>query len=236
MNKLGLSIVIVFFVANVATADVTWYDDQGAFEAAAAAAGLAFLELETFEESTLAPNSVVAFADPLAPGVPNGPFPSGMTGCTDWIYQSNTLGGNPVQPSPQGADGLAAASVGYFEASSDVVVSNYFVNSVDIDLYDGAEKSAVGFNTLTFGGGSTVEVRAYGAGEAYLGMITVPADAAGSFFVGVIADDEDQRIGRINVYDPLGGAEGGDNIQTWIPEPASLALLAIGALFVPRRR
>jgi hypothetical protein len=235
MKKLGLSVLLVFFVASVATADITWYDDQGEFEAAALAAGLVFFELETFEESTLPPNSVTGFNDPLAPGVPNGPFPAGMTGCTDWIYQSNLGGGNPAQPNPRGVNGLAAASVGFMGATSDVVVANTFVDSVDMDLYDGAEKWAVGMNPVTFVGGNTVQVRAYGVGEALLGMITVPANAGGTTFVGVIAADEGQLIGRVNIFDPGNGAEGGDNIQTWIPEPASLALLALGGLLIRRR-
>ena len=235
MKKLGLSALFVFFVASVATADITWYDDQGAFEAAAAAAGLAFFELEDFEESTMGPNSVLGIDDPLAPGLARPNYPNGLTGVSDMLVQSNTLGGAPAVPSPQGVTGIAIASVGFLGCTSDVALSNTFVNSLDMDFDDGAEKWAVGFNTLDNLGGNSVEVRAYGAGEVFLGMTTSPANPGGSFFLGVIAADAGQKIGRINVFSPGNGAEGGDNIQTWVPEPASLALLALGGLLIRRR-
>jgi hypothetical protein len=234
MRKLGLGVLFVFFVANVATADITWYYDQGEFEAAAVGAGLAFFELETYEECTLPPNSVMGFSDPLAPGVPNGPFPSGMTGISDMIVQSNLSGGAPAEPNPRGYNALVAVSAGFFGAASDGVLANYFVDSLDHMFDDGADKPAVGFNTLTFLGSYQVEVRAYGPGEVFLGQTTTAANETGSNFLGVIASNG-QSIHRINIYDAGGGAEGADNIQTWIPEPASLALLALGGLLIRRR-
>ena len=235
MTQLGSAVLVVFSVVSVATADITWYTDQAEFEAAATAAGLSFFELEDYEECTLPPNSITTLNDPLAPGVPNESFPAGMTGVSDMIVQSNLLAGSPDHPNPRGSHGLNSLSVGFFGASSDGVVSNYFVDSHDLDFYDGAEKRAVGFNTLTFLGGTTVEIRAYGVNEVFLGMTTVGADPGGSFFVGVITADGDQLIGRINVFDDPYAAEGADNIQTWIPEPASLALLALGGLLIRRR-
>jgi len=234
MKKLGLGVLFVFFVASVATANITWYTDQGAFEAAATAAGLSFFELEDFEESTMGPNQVLGIDDPLYFGLARPMYPNGLTGISDMKYQSNLGAGNPAQPNPRVLNGIALASVGFLGATSDVAIANTFVDSMDMDFDAGAEKWAVGFNTLDFMGGNQVQVRAYGAGEAYLGMTTVGANPGGNLFVGVIAAS-DQLIGRINVFSAGGGAEGGDNIQTWIPEPASLVLLALGGLLIRRR-
>jgi len=167
--------------------------------------------------------------------VPNKNFPSGLTGVSDMLVQSNLGGGAPDYPNPRGNNALAALTVGFLGASSDIVLANTFVDSFDMDFDEGAEKWALGFNPLDLMGENSVQVRAYGVGETFLGMTTVSADIAGNSFVGVIAPDKAQLIGRINVFSPGYGAEGADNIQTWIPEPASLALLALGGLLIRRR-
>jgi len=228
------ALLLALAVPAAALADITFYTSQTDFETAAMNAGYVLFEVEDYEECTLPPNSVMALNAPLAPGVPNGPFPSGLTGVSDMRVQSNLLAGPAPQPSPRGVDGLAAISVGFYGASSDGVLSNYFVDSHDLIFDDGAEKVAVGFNPLTLLGSYRVDVAVYGPGEVLLGTTSTSADEPGSYFLGIVAT-AGQTIHRINIYDAGGGAEGADNIQTWIPEPAS-AILLLGAFALLRRR
>ena len=103
-----------------------------------------------------------------------------------------------------------ALSAGFAGAVSDVVLADIAPDSLDLIFTD--EKSGVGFNTITLFGGTSVEVRVYSTTNVFLGMMTTPANAAGTNFIGVWSQD---TIGRINIFDPGGGAKGADNIQAW---------------------
>jgi len=190
---------------------LTFYRDPREFALAAERAGKQLKCTENFEGSNLPPNSVVGFDDPLQGGVPNGPYPTGLA-CRNLLVQSNLLGGAPVNPSPRGLQGLAAASAPFFGVTSDIVVSNTFVDSHDLIFSDECCKTAVGGNTLDLLGPGAVTIRVYSAGNVFLGQADFPADAAGTNFMGVISDGP--CIGRINVFSN-GGAEGLDNVQMW---------------------
>ena len=196
-----------------------WFTNQVEFQAFNAGLGNVLKGIEDYEESILDLNSTDFFDDPLQSGVPNlpdgFPFPVGMTGLPNLIVQSNLGGGNPSDENPRGPNALLAVSAGKIGgAVSDLVVALQAVDSLDLIFTD--EKSGVGFNTLTFVGGPSVEVRVYSTTNVFLGMMTTPANPSGVNFIGVWSSDP---IGRINIFDPTNegrnGLEGGDNIQAW---------------------
>ena len=200
--------------------DLVIFSEPAEFEAFAEGQGGLLTGIETFEESILPPDAGSTASDPLEPGAPNQPdtgypFPNGLEGVGNMIYQSNLLGGNPDDPypDPDGGYSLLVYSAGLQGASSDVVVSYGLGDSTDmIFTQDGV--SAVGFDTVSMLFGEvTVGIRAYDRDNVLLGLAFAPTDRAGSHFFGVWSP---VGIGRINVWDPLGGFEGADNIQIWV--------------------
>ena len=192
--------------------DLIWFFDQDEFEAFNAGEGKVLKGIEDFEEAVLNPGDGIAVDDPLVSGIPNPPvFPVGLTGLPNLQVQSNLSGGNPTDPNPRGANGLGAFGAPGGNFVSDVVIANFFVDSLDlIFLID--EKTGVGGNTLHFNNSGTIEMRVYDINNNFLGMMPAPADPAGTNFLGVWSPIP---IGRINVFSPQGGAEGLDNIQAW---------------------
>lgn len=225
----GLSVCAGFAVASASAQD---YYSQGAFQAAAIGAGLGQYAFEDFEGATPG-YGVIGMDDPLSQGVPNSVYASGLVAPIQ--VQGNTIPGNPNKISPQGVGGLAAVEFpGFgFGNSSDVVVSNYFVNGLDIIIPAGA--AGVGFNIVDIFGNGTGQIGIYDTNDAFLGAFKVGADAAGSNFFGYVSAG---GIGRVNIYSPGGGAEGGDNVELWnpVPAPASVAVLGLGGLVAGRRR
>ncbi len=214
MGKLKSALFFVVVPVSVATADLQWFGQQDEFEAAMAVQGSVLAGVETFEESMLPVNAIDGLDNPLVGGVPNlpdgFPFPDGLS-VLNLTLQSNIDGGDPTEPNPS-ASGLGAVSVGFAGAASDSVLASPFYQSLDL-IFSGDDKTAVGFDTLSLMGGGTVDVRVYDTDNVFLGQMSSPADPAGSHFMGVSSD---VPIGRINVFDPGGGAEGGDNIQIWM--------------------
>ena len=200
------------------------FTSQADFEAFNEENGKTLKGVEDFEEGILGPGAVDGMDDPLCGGVPNAPdafpYPAGLTQL-NMCVQGNTLAGNATDPSPHGIDGLAAASAGFFGASSDIVVANFFADSLDIMLTsppvsEGEEDdhTAVGFNTLgnLIQGPGTVDIQVYNQANVLLLSASSPSDAAGSNFWGVSCTEP---IGRINIFDPVNGSGGADNIQLW---------------------
>ncbi|MCH8965007.1 MAG: hypothetical protein IIB58_08615, partial [Planctomycetes bacterium] len=194
-----------------ACGDFQFFTTQAEFEAFTTGQGNVLVGVEDYEASILPPTTSDGADDPLQFGIANGAaYPIGTQGLADLTTQSNNLGGAPVVPSPHGVLGLAAKAAGFFGAASDVVVANYFVDSLDL-IFSG-NNVGIGFETVTLLGGTTVEIRVFDTCGNMIGMTTVDADATGTNFIGVVAPT---AIGRINIFDPADGAEGGDNVQAW---------------------
>ncbi len=212
MKSFGFVVLLAAVVAEPATAQLTWFADQSAFEAAALGSGLVLKGIEDYEASTLRPQLVEGFDNPLEFGVPtpNGPYPNGTQGLVDLKTQSNNLGNAGFTPSPAGIDGLAAGSTGHIGFTSDQVVSNLFDNGLDL-IFIGQDTTAVGGRVVDLLGPQTgVEIMVFDTANALLGQLHVPGDAGGTNFMGVIST---RPIGRINMFSV--GAEGMDDIQAY---------------------
>ena len=214
MKAFGFVILFTVMVAEPATAQLTWFADQGAFEAAALGSGHILQGIEDYEASTLDPNQIEYFDDPLRFGVPtpNGPYPNGTQGLVNLITQSNILGNAGFIPSPAGAKarGLAVGSTGYIGFTSNQVFSNKFDYGLDL-IFMGQDTTAVGGRVVDLLGLQTgVEIMVFDTANALLGQMHVPGDAGGTNFMGVIST---RPIGRINMFS--GGAEGMDDIQAY---------------------
>lgn len=216
---------------------VTFFNDQGTFRDAATGAGKVMKGIEDFEESTLDPSSIVGISDPLDALTDNDWFNPGDIE-DNLRLQSNLNGSLSSQLNPRGFDGLALQSAGFAGATSDNVVANFFVDAFDM-IFLNQQKTAVGFNTIMFSGpSSTMKIDVYNTANIFLGTTVVAGDPAGNNFLGVLAP-AGQFIGRINIFDLAGGAEGADNIEMWnvVPEPASFVAIGLGlALLAAARR
>ncbi len=195
----------------------TIFDNKAEFEAFNAGEGKVLKGIEFFEE-TPPDTPIVGFPDPLCGGIPNGPFFSGLDQL-NLCVQANTLGGAAVVPSPHGPDGLVLVPFGAgFGENSDLVLANSFADSFDImfdsppvppDQHD--NHTGVGFDAVSIFGGGFVQIEVYGKNNELMAAAIAPADPRGVFW-GVSCPN---TIGRINVFDTGGGAQGADNIQMW---------------------
>lgn len=159
---------------------------------------------EDFELAFLPPNSMATVMEPLAPGILNPPFSSGTVVETGMTVQSNSLGNNPVNPSPSGE--FAITSYNYFGAPSNQVRTSGIAQSFDL-IFALPQTTAVSFGPLVFdsifiGNPGSVTVRVYDSSNNLIGSM-VNIQVAGfvnpTTVIGVIATEGDD-IGRINIF------------------------------------
>ncbi len=226
--------LIVSAIAGLAASTATAQDyySQGAFQAAAAAAGNALTGFEDFEDTTPG-YFAVGIPEPLTQGVPNYPYPNGLRAPISCYTNLMGDGGNSMQPRG-GVQPLAAFEGGNGYSATDSVIANYFVDGLDVVML-GSDVNAIGFNPMVYIGTDTLTIKIFGLSNNLLGTFKSSANNNETDFFGFVANEP---IGRVNLYGINNNAEGADNVELWtrVPAPGSTALLGLGGLIAGRRR
>ena len=223
----------VFAAATPAQAGpiVTFYDSEAAFDQAIGDAGKVFKGFEDFPWLA-GPNMVIGTMDPVdVNGSEPGWYTPGML-IDNLAFQSNQGGADSSVTNPAGANGIALFTAGFVGAVADGLVTNTFVNAFDI-ISTGAH-TALGMTTVTILGGNSLRIDVYDESNFLIGSLAAHPSGVGGSFLGIIVSSG--SIGRVNIFDPKGGAEGIYDISAYVPAPGSLALLGLAGFFGRRRR
>ena len=231
--KKTLFVIACAVACSLASAQVNFTNTSGAWDADRASNGYTlFNGAEDFEQSTLG-SGAVGINDPLTTGVANGPFPAGLLhpGLT---VQSNLDPTGATANNSRGVDGIAVGTAGWFSSVSDIAIANFFSDSWDT-MFAGSGVNAVGFNLIEIlGPQQGVVVKVFDAANNLIGTGASGANPAGTNFLGMTSS---VAIARVNIFSTGGGAEGWDNMSTYlVPEPASMIALGLGAAVLLRRR
>ena len=247
----GFGVLATMALTPFAQASITFYTSQATFNTAASA--YTFLGLENWNSGVGA--GIISFNDSLLPGVANGPMPVGTNAAMGMTVQSNTLGDAPTTLSPTGANGLVYGAAGIAGVSGNLqpskqVSSNNAGRSFDMSFttVGGSSPKAIDLTPMyyrLFGTGNTasLNVRVYDISNALIGTASVSnvADALENAYLGLEVTGA-TTIGRVNVAvsGTITDVSGADNIRLFgsnpVPEPATFAVLGLGALALVRRR
>ena len=212
---------------------ITFYADEAAFNLALLDAGKVIKGFEDFPWLA-APNGVTATPDPVdVNGSQAGWYTPGML-IDNLAFQSNTGGANSAQVGPPQPDGIALFTAGFVGTPANGLVSNTFVNAFDILSTGGDNHTAMGMTVNTILGGASIRVDVYDKNNNLIGSLASHPTGVQGSFLGIIVSSG--TIGRVNIFDPAGGAEGLYDIAVYVPAPGSLALLGLAGFFGRRRR
>ena len=201
-----------------------FFFDEAAFEAAVAAAGKVVKGTEDFSENLLADNTIFAMDDPLDTNSSNAAFPDGIL-IDNLTFQANTGGADSTVPAPHTPNnpdeqGLVLVTTGGAGATADTVLANFFVDGYDIlsGPPAGDSHTALGLTLVSILGTGTVNVAVYDQDNISLGSVAfVPAPVDGGGFFGILAIDGN-TIGRVNIFDGGGGAEGVYDVTAYVAD------------------
>jgi hypothetical protein len=122
---------------------------------------------------------------------------------------------------PQGIDALAFAHPGSFPVNNNALVSNFFVNSFEIVSGPpaGDNHTAFALEILSLAGPlpTIIHVTVYDKEENELGKYVIDY-TGGKRFLGILTKDQ-VTIGRIDIWDVNGGAEGVSAISAFAKNP-----------------
>lgn len=204
LNKTALAagfVAISFLAVLPAMAQLTYYTNQGAFQAAAPP-----LDTEDFETGNVPPAGVQVCNDPIS------------ISSNDSCFSPNDIH-DGIEIGSSSGSGIAILGAGFFTVNnaSTVAGSNVFVDTTDVIFtYGHNQVFAVGMDFSNGGYPSVFNINIYGTGDVLLGSTTVNIAAADTFW-GVISSNV---ITRINVESTAGNlGEVFDNIQFGPPPP-----------------
>ena len=244
MYRVVIVLFLTFAASGSAWATTFFINNEAGFNTDVSSLTLGLAGTEDWESSSLAAGSLSFISDQIQPGVPHPPFfATGTNAATGLTVQSNT-NGNPGNPLPRLGNSLAIASLGYIGTPSDQLSNSVEPDSLDM-LFDPAlAVKAVSFTPLYFD-----LLNATATGEIFVEVFDIANASIGTSsimgvdyqnatsFMGVVAMPG-QTIGRINLFDAnliSTSLQGVDNIDVWttaippgVPEPGTLALLALG--------
>ncbi len=177
---------------------ITTYSDRTAFEAMYP--GLAS---ETFDAALPGPGSVTGCPAPFSSTTDNACFAPGA------LIPGFRVEDDPLNDAGGGStSGLVVVGTGFSGNSSPTVAANTFVDSFNV-FFDDPNVTAVGLDVVTYTTENTVDVQVFDTSDVLLGSTTVAATFDGTF-LGIFAT---APIGRINIFDSNGGAEGLDELS-----------------------
>ncbi len=211
-----------------------FFTDPALFLDAVNAAGKVLKATEGLEEAeaVLGPGAIAGMADPLDANTNNGIYAPGDIE-DNVLFQSNTNGTlgsddpgttpNNTRTAATGEPGLAVAtSGGGFGFLNVAVVANSFEDSLDIEDVPGTPNhTAMGIDLVTaLSTTNILEVRVWDKNESLLGEVGVILAPNGlglaDRFLGILIPSG-VTIGRVNIWDTGGGAEGIYGVDLYLP-------------------
>lgn len=232
----GSSLMAALLLTAAAHAGVVFYPVPANFNAAATPYTL----LGTEDWSSATNNNIADVADPLLPGVANGPFPTGSKLSPGVQAQSNAGGNSPDLPSA--GHGLVYAPAGFVGYSGNVQPSKQLSSNVQGDSFDvifGSTNNpstvkAVSLSPMFYQLGASssgnITIRVYNQTNLFLGTTTVSnvQDCLENAYLGIVATNNSDTIGRINLWASSQDASGADNIAVYTGASSAVTLHADG--------
>ena len=202
---------------------VIFFTDPDAFDDAVAKAEFFSKGSWDFNPNLVGKDFVGLVPDPL--NINN--FPSDIWNevpLDNVTFQSNLDPQGGTGPNPRGAEGMIFLTVPAFGLDRDALLANFFVDSFDIQSGPpaGDEHTAMALEVIDLfpSPGGMIHVTVFDVRDNFLAELLLPALDERQF-VGILTSFK-QPIGRVNIWDDLGGnpgqgSEGITRIEVFVP-------------------
>ena len=212
----------VLSLAGMASAQVSFYENDLASFLNDLGGAVQLGVTEDFENHTQEDDMVEVLNNPLAGGVPNGSFTSGLQNLNLSVVCNDANG--------DGQTDLVLLTDGFAGDHTSVVGSDIFSDTTSIRIADDLFGISVELWSLTFA--TTFDISVFDSDDNLIGMQTITVSEPTS--LGIISQGHD--IAEVLVAAGDDNGELVDNITMYvIPSPAAPALLGIVGLTLLRR-